>query len=287
MNDTEYWQNFFRVSGLESLNRDLFTIPSRYIQAMKTALELLKQQGTNDHEINVDNLMNIYENFSRLFSVVNQIQYPERSVYDRCVRYHNRLQEHYRNRLQEMRRHRRLRELNELNESCFLYDPISGEGKYRSELSDDGLKYFDMLYRIFSTNIRELKWKCYEFENAHADYLDADDSEIFERIKNLVEKGNSIVGPLLSELKHSFEKLFNETALEDRTQAVAGMRYTVGAPSPPYSATQGVTGNHDARLSALIDGGSKRNSKKKIKKKSKRKKTYKRKYSKSRKYCGQ
>lgn len=219
MEDSEFEliSKFFTDSGLKYLYRDLESENGlQSIEAMKNALEML---NINNHDEITPELVDIYEIFIEYFIKVETIKYPDRNTYDRCVKHQNLLQ----------RRFNRGRTngdiFNSLFNRCKLVlpslplSPIGPLEISRYQFNGDNLKIFDMLYRIVRVNIGEIIKKSGEFANAYGDYIrliySNDEREIEEILKVLIEKGKSIVGPLMYELKSSFERLYRETNLSD------------------------------------------------------------------------
>lgn len=207
----ELISDFFTDSGLKYLYRDFSNI-NEYIQSMKVALEILSDEGMNNHIDNVYNLLNIYEKINDYFRKVDLIEIPDESTYKKCISLHRSLQQ---------RRSRGRYSSISLINKCYLYFPGLGGGTKLDRIEieyKENLKIFDMIYKIIKY-IRELKRKKYEFDHIHTLYTEAvddndDESVISDKIKGIVIKGSSIP-ILISEIERLYEKLYNDTNLSD------------------------------------------------------------------------
>ena len=209
----ELISNFFTDSGLKYFYRDLESENGlQSIESMKNALDVL---NINNHDEITEVLIDIYERFIEYFKVVETIKYPNKNTYDKCVKSQKILRRKFKNQIT-----RGIPRIMELMDECKL--SLSSDPRieiYRYQFKGENLKIFDMLYRIVSVNIGELIKKSGEFSNAYGNYIRSinsdDESVINDKLKVLIEKGRSICGPLINELKASYKRLYRYTNLSD------------------------------------------------------------------------
>ena len=211
--DFELISNFFTDSGLKYFYRDLESENGlQSIESMKNALDVL---NINNHDEITEVLTDIYERFIEYFKVVDTIKYPNKNTYDKCVKRQKTLRRKSKKQITSG-----TTSTKKLMIECKL--SLSSDPRieiYRYQFKGENLKIFDMLYRIVSVNIGELIKKSGEFYNAYGNYIRSinsdDESLINDKLKVLIEKGKSICGPLINELKASYKRLYRDTNLSD------------------------------------------------------------------------